>query len=195
MRALIVALALAACAAPARAEGGTQDAMAVLAPLMGCWRGAFESNAEIHDERCFEPMLGGRYVRDTHFVRPTAYSGETIYFADAATGTLAFIYFASDGGISRGGVRAEEGALVFDDQTYVGADGRVLRMRSRWTIESADRFVASTEVERDGAWRPWGRITYCASAGSTTVTRRITQKARLSPGLRSSGWMKPSWRR
>jgi hypothetical protein len=134
--------------------------MTPFAPLMGCWRGAFENNADIHDERCFEPMLGGRYVRDTHFVRPTTYSGETIYFVDAAAGALAFTYFASDGGMSRGRVRAEQGALVFDDQRYVGADGRALHMRSRWTIESPDRFVASTEVERDGAWAPWGRITY-----------------------------------
>lgn len=155
MRALALSLLLAACATSARAD----DAMAPFAPLMGCWRGAFEGNAEIHDERCFEPMLDGRYVRDTHFVRPTTYGGETIYFVDAAQGAFAFTYYASDGGMSSGAVRAEEGALVFDAHTYVGADGTTQRLRSRWTIER-DRFVAVSEREVDGVWQPWGRITY-----------------------------------
>lgn len=156
IRGLALSLLLAACATSARA----QDAMAPFAPLMGCWRGAFESNADIHDERCFEPMLGGRYVRDTHFVRPTPYGGETIYFYDTQMRVIGFTYYASDGGVSRGLMRSEQGALVFDAHTYVGADGATQRMRSRWGIEGQDRFVVTTEVEREGAWQPWGRITY-----------------------------------
>jgi hypothetical protein len=156
MRTLALALLLAVCVTSASAE----EAMAPFAPLIGCWRGAFESNAEIHDERCFEPMLGGRYVRDTHFVRPTTYGGETIYFADAQAGAVAFAYYASDGGISRGAMRAEQGELVFDAHVYIGADGATQRMRSRWSFLDADRFVVTTEIERDGAWRPWGRISY-----------------------------------
>ena len=156
MRALVFAVLLSACAMSARAD----DAMAPFAPLLGCWRGAFEGNDAIHDERCFEPMLGGRYVRDTHEVKPTDYRGETIYFLDVQRNALAFTYYASDGGMSSGLGHAQEGALVFEAHTYVGADGGTQRMRSRWTLEGADRFVATTEVERDGAWRPWGRITY-----------------------------------
>ncbi|MBL8548062.1 MAG: DUF1579 family protein [Hyphomonadaceae bacterium] len=156
MRALFLAVLLAGCATSARAD----DAMAPFAPLIGCWHGAFEGNAEIRDDRCFEPMLGGRYVRDTHAVQPTSYRGETIYFTDVARSALAFTYYSSDGGMSAGVWHAEEGALVFEPHTYVGADGATLRMRSRWTIESADRFVTTSEVERDGAWQPWGRITY-----------------------------------
>lgn len=163
MRALLAALLVSACVTSARAE----EPASAFAPLMGCWRGAFEGNGAIHDERCFEPMLGGRYVRDTHAVRPGDYSGETIYFFYPRSGALAFRYFASDGGGSAGVVRAEEGALVFDAHDYVGADGSTLRMRARWTLESADRYVATTEVERDGAWRPWGVITYVReSAGA-----------------------------
>ncbi len=141
--------------------------MAPFAPLLGCWRGAFEGSADIHDERCFEPMLGGRYVRDVHYVRPTTYSGETIYFFDAQRGSLAFAYYASDGGMSSGGVRAEPDVLVFDAQTYVGADGQTQQMRSRWVFDGADRFVATTEVERDGAWRPWGVIRYAREDART----------------------------
>jgi hypothetical protein len=156
MRALWLSLVLAACATSARAD----DAMAPFAPLIGCWRGAFDGNATIYDERCFEPMLGGRYVRDTHAVRPGDYAGETIYFANTPSGAVAFRYFASDGGGSAGVMRTEEGALVFDAHEYVGADGARLRMRSRWTVQDADHFVIVSEVERDGAWAPWGRIAY-----------------------------------
>jgi hypothetical protein len=157
MRAVLLSLLLAACATTsARAD----DAMAPFAPLLGCWSGAFEGNANIHDERCFETMLGGRYVRDTHAVRPTDYAGETIYFVQPQSGAVAFRYFASDGGGSSGMMRVEAGALVFDAHEYVGADGQSLRMRSRWTIEDAAHFVIQSEVERDGAWQPWGRIAY-----------------------------------
>lgn len=156
MRAPLLALLVAACATSARAE----DAMAPFAPLIGCWRGAFEGNDAIHDERCFEPMFGGRYVRDRHFVRPSDYAGESIYSVNAGRGTSAFTYYASDGGMSSGRWHAEEGALVFDAHTYVGADGETLQMRSRWVFDGADRYVATTEVERDGAWQPWGRIAY-----------------------------------
>lgn len=156
MRALFLSLLLAACATSARAD----DAMAPFAPWIGCWHGAFEGNENIHDERCFEPMLGGRYVRDTHEVKPTSYGGETIYFVDVERSALAFTYYASDGGMSTGLWHAEEGALVFDAHTYVGADGSTLRMRARWVTDGADRYVATTEVERDGSWQPWGRISY-----------------------------------
>ena len=105
-------------------------------------------------------MLGERYVRDTHAVRPGDYQGETIYFVQPRSGAVAFRYFASDGGGSSGVMHAEADALVFDAHEYVGADGQILRMRSRWTIEDAQHFVIATEVERDGAWQPWGRIVY-----------------------------------
>lgn len=156
MRASLLALALCACATSARAE----DPVGAFGPLIGCWRGAFEGNDTIHDERCFEPMLGGRYVRDTHEVQPTEYRGETIYFFDVRQGAPAFTYYAADGGMSAGLWHAEQAALVFEAHDYVGADGSTLRMRARWVVEGADRYVATTEVEREGRWQPWGRIIY-----------------------------------
>lgn len=134
--------------------------MASLAPLIGCWRGAFEGVADIHDERCFEPMLGGAYMRDVHAVRPTDYAGETIYYFDATARMLAFTYYASNGGISRGVVVAEGGALVFPPHTFVGADGSEHRLRSVWRFDGPDRFVVESERQEGGIWRPFGRITY-----------------------------------
>ena len=156
MRALLLALAMSVCATSAYAE----DPGRVFAPLMGCWRGAFDGNADMRDRRCFERVFDGRYVRDTHTVRPGDYGGETIYFFDVQQQTIAFTYYASDGGMSSGHARTEQGAIVFDAHTYVGADGQTMHMRARWTLEGADRFVATTEVERDGAWQPFRRITY-----------------------------------
>ncbi len=156
MRALLLALALSVCATNAHAE----DPGRTFAPLIGCWRGTFEGNAAMRDTRCFERVFNGRYVRDTHNVRPGAYGGETMYFFDVPQQALAFTYYASDGGMSSGLARMEQGAFVFDAHTYIGPDGQTMRMRARWTLESADRFVATTEVERDGVWQRFGRITY-----------------------------------
>lgn len=163
MRALLCALALAACATPALAD----DHLAPLAPLIGCWRGAFEGQPNITDERCFQPMLGGSYVRDTHAVRPTEYVGESVYFYDAAAQRLAFTYYAGGGGMSSGDVRSEGGALVFDPYTFVNADGTTLHLRGTWRFESADRYVATSEIEEGGQWRPFMRITYVRAPGLT----------------------------
>lgn len=134
--------------------------MAPLAPLLGCWRGEFEGAADVHDERCFTPMLGGTYVRDVHSVRPTDYSGETIYAYDPIAAALTYSYFASDGGGIRSAVAQHGNTFVFAPADYVGADGARQRLRSTWRIDGPDRFVATTEREIDGAWQVFMRIAY-----------------------------------
>lgn len=156
MRALLLALALGVCATNAYAE----DPGRTFAPLIGCWRGTFEGNTEMRDTRCFDRVFDGRYVRDTHRVRPGSYGGETMYAFDVQQQAITFTYYASDGGMSTGRARVERGAFVFDEHTYVGADGQTMRMRARWAMEGVERFVATTEVERDGVWQQWGRIAY-----------------------------------
>lgn len=132
--------------------------MGAFAPLMGCWRGAFEGQPDIHDERCFEPL--GMHVVDRHFVRPTSYAGETTYHLDDGTGAIVFAYASNDGGRSNGALELRDGALDFPAHEHVSADGRRQRLRSTWTMEGADRFVVVSEREEGGAWQPWGRITY-----------------------------------
>ena len=153
IRALVLALALAACAAPARG----QPAAEAFAPLMGCWRGEFENQPDIHDERCFQTL--GEHVVDTHAVRPTTYAGETTYHLDETSREIVFAYASNDGGRSNGSVRLENGAYVFPAHTHRSSDGTESRMRSTWTME-ADRLVMASEVEEAGAWRPFMRITY-----------------------------------
>jgi len=152
MRALLVALMLAACAAPARAP--TAEAFA---PLIGCWRGVFANVPDVYDERCFERL--GAHVADTHAVRPTTYSGETTYHDDDAGGII-FAYAASDGGRSNGVLRAEGARFVIAAHTHIGGDGTLYRLRGVWTLETPDRLVMASEREEGGVWRPYMRITY-----------------------------------
>ena len=154
IRALALALALAACAAPAR----EQTAASAFAPLIGCWRGEFERQPDIHDERCFQTL--GAHVVDTHAVRPTTYAGETTYHLDETSGEIVFAYASNDGGRSNGSVRIGEARYIFAPHTHRGGDGQELRLRSTWTLHGADRFVMLTEREEQGAWRPFMHVTY-----------------------------------
>lgn len=115
MRAVLLALVLGACAASAPA-----DPMAPLQPLMGCWRGVFPDQPDIHDERCFEAL--GPHVVDRHYVRPTTYGGDTTYHYDDAQNEVIWAYAANDGGRSNGVVTAWRCACV--SATHVLQRGR-----------------------------------------------------------------------
>jgi hypothetical protein len=156
MRALLIALAMAACAAPAPRA---REAGEVMAPLIGCWRGAFDGNPDIVDERCFS-VLDGRHVVDQHAVRPTDYSGETTYHLDESSGRIVFAYAASDGGRSNGELAPIDHGFAFPAHTFRAADGAELRLRSTWRLDGADSFVVESEREENGAWRPFMRIRY-----------------------------------
>lgn len=160
MRALMIALALTACAAP---PARMREAAEVMAPLIGCWRGAFDGNPDIVDERCFS-VLDGRHVVDAHAVRPTDYSGETTYHLDESSGRIVFAYASSDGGRSNGELAPTENGFAFPAHTFRAADGATLSLRSVWRLEGADTFVAESEREENGAWRPFMRIRYLRAA-------------------------------
>ena len=153
MRALALALLLAACAA---SDARMPEAAEVMAPLVGCWRGTFDNDPNIVDERCFT-VLDGRHVVDTHTVQPTEYSGETTYHLDEASGRIVFAYASSAGGRSNGEVAPVEDGFAFPAHAFRGADGAE---RSAWRFESADSFLMETEQEEAGTWRPFMRIHY-----------------------------------
>jgi hypothetical protein len=158
IRALAAALALTACASAAVAE---EEQLELLGFLHGCWIGTFEGAQELRDERCFQPMLGGRFLRDTHTVVGTGYGGETIYAWNAQAERIEATYYASDGGLMTGRVAAEnDGFLWLRDGRYVGPDGRLQHLRSRWIRSGEGGFTVETEREEDGAWVMLMRITY-----------------------------------
>lgn len=156
MRAFLAGLALLVSAPSAIA----QERLAPLAFLHGCWIGTFEGPQQLRDERCFATTLDGHLLRDRHSVMGTGYHGETTYFWNAETQRIEVLYVANDGGLMTGRVVEEGGSLWVRDAHYVGADGQVLSLRSRWQQEGADAFVVVTEREENGAWSPFMRIAY-----------------------------------
>ncbi|GAM99590.1 hypothetical protein U91I_03244 [alpha proteobacterium U9-1i] len=159
MRALLAALALAGCASVARAD----EPLAAMAFFEGCWVGAFEGAGELRDARCFSPMQGGKQWRDTHEVVGTGYGGETIYAWDADAGRIDIAYYANDGGLMRGAATSNAAGFDVSDARYVGADGSVQRLRSRY-VRTTQGFETITEREEGGVWRPFMRIAYTRRA-------------------------------
>lgn len=157
IRGVLCALALAAYATPARAD---EDHLAPLAFLNGCWDGTFDGPQHLRDERCFTTILNGHAVRDAHNVLGTGYGGETTYVWNAETQRIEVSYVANDGGLMTGRVeQGADGALVFLDSRYIGADGHILLLRSRWERQG-EGFAVVTEEQLNGAWRPMMRISY-----------------------------------
>jgi hypothetical protein len=164
----IGALALSAVAMTVAGLAQADDRpVASMSFFQGCWHGVFAGSDAVTDERCFAPMLDGRFVRDTHVVHggENAYSGETVYYMDAATHRLAFTYYASDGGIARGYADADLHGIAFPPGQWIGADGQTLIMRATWREDGPNRYVAISEIEEDGHWREHLRITYTRTPG------------------------------
>ena len=156
---LTATLASIAPASSAPANRTTQ--LEPLAFLAGhCWSGPF-ADGKATDEHCFEWMYDGRFLRDRHIVRGGAkpYRGETLYYWDAAEKVVAYIYFNSDGGVSRGTVKAEGDSLVFPSERY--SDGGATReFGTTWRREADDRYVAVTRELKSGQWQEAWRVDF-----------------------------------
>lgn len=101
------------------AQGGAAFAQApqqpgdVFAGLTGsCWRSQMDADAT--DTHCFEAMVGGKAVTDTHKVRnaknEVVYEGVSVYLLDQPSGTVVYEYFYSPGAVMKG-----YGARVLDE--------------------------------------------------------------------------------
>jgi uncharacterized protein YndB with AHSA1/START domain len=138
---ITVAAALALAAEPPPLREGLEP----LAFLVGhCWQGTFERTGE-RDTHCFEPVYGGQHIRDRHEVTGGSgtYAGETFYSVQAP-GEVAFTYFNSLGGVSRGTMRGEPGRLNFGDEHYRGADGREILISVAWRQVGDDAYEVIT---------------------------------------------------
>ncbi|HEY4646414.1 MAG TPA: hypothetical protein VIH25_09050 [Steroidobacteraceae bacterium] len=132
-----------------------------LAFLAGyCWGGPF-ADGKATDEHCYEWMYGGRFLRDRHIVRggEKPYRGETIFFWDGAENAVGYIYFNSDGGVSRGILKVEGEALLFPAERYT--EGSTTREFSTTLVrENADSYYTSTRELKDGKWQEAWRVAY-----------------------------------
>jgi hypothetical protein len=137
-----------------------QPALQPLAFLVGsCWSGTQPKGTV--DTHCFSPVYGGYYIRDVHEVTGAAkpYAGESLYHWDATQKQVRFTYYNSIGGVSMGTMQAEEGRLVFPE-SYESKDGKRIEMRSVWTREGADTFVAKTDVKTGESWKEQFRVVF-----------------------------------
>jgi uncharacterized protein YndB with AHSA1/START domain len=137
---LMTVLALAASLQAPAAEP-----LAPLSFLVGhCWQAEFPNGAR--DTHCFEPVYGGRFIRDRHEVTG-GYAGETLYAWDAAANAVTYTYWSNRGGLSRGTMRAQGGLLDFGDEVHRGTDGRETRIATRWRQVDADSYEVTTSSD------------------------------------------------
>ena len=137
-----------------------QPALQPLAFLVGsCWSGT-QPQGTI-DTHCFSPVYGGYYLRDVHEVTgaPKPYAGETLYHWDARQKQVRYTYYNSIGGVSVGTMQVEDGRLVFPE-SHESKDGKRIEMRSVWTQDGADTFVAKTDMKTGETWTEQFRVVF-----------------------------------
>ena len=142
------------------ASAETDPALRPMAFLAGhCWKGTFPDGTQT-DEHCFSWIHGGKALRDTHTVRTPGradYTGDTTYFVDLAARRVDYVYVENHGGISRGSMTSEPGALVFPDAVYIDADGP-MTYRARWTLKGDDAYEAWSEARDKDGWKTMFRM-------------------------------------
>jgi hypothetical protein len=156
----LFALGTALSVSPAAVRSETAAALRPMAFLAGhCWKGSF-ANGRQTDEHCFAWLLDGQALRDTHTVRTPGqpdYVGDTTYYVDPATRRVNFVYVENHGGISRGSMVSEPGALVFPDAEYLDGDGP-MTYRARWTPQGDDAYEAWSEAKEKDGWKTMFRM-------------------------------------
>jgi hypothetical protein len=123
-----------------------------------CWKGAFPDGKQV-DEHCFEWVYDRQFLRDRHTVvgGSAPYGGETIYYFDAASKAVHYLYINVLGGHSRGTMTVQDGALVFPEESY--SDGKQQRTyRSTWRRDGDATYLVLTEVKTPQGWTEAWRV-------------------------------------
>jgi hypothetical protein len=123
-----------------------------------CWKGTFPDGKRT-DEHCFEWIYGEQFLRDRHTVAGGAapYGGETIYYFDAPSKTVHYLYINMLGGASRGTVAVKDGGLMFPEDKY--SDGKQEQTyRSSWRRDGGDAYFVLTEIKVPDGWKEAWRI-------------------------------------
>jgi hypothetical protein len=144
---------------PVLAAADTADHYQPMDYLAGvCWKGELPAQGKVTqtDQHCFT-WAYGHFVRDRHVVhssdgRPD-YLGETLYFWDAPSQQVRYLYVETDGGHSEGSVSFAGADLVFPDTEY-SDEGKKLTYRSRWLRSGDAAYDVVTEFKQpDGSWK------------------------------------------
>lgn len=183
MRRFFLPLLLAAGSASA----GPIDALQPMSFLAGhCWKGSIPATAST-DEHCFEWVLNGHVMRDTHVVRTAGkpdYRGETTYYWSPIANSIEYLYLESSGGMSRGTMDTVANTLYFapaQDAAEAASNG-VVTYRMRWAPSGARAFDAWAEKRGpDGSWQTMFKMTMTKSGPAGKVKKaaaRAKKKAR-----------------
>lgn len=154
--AILLGLAFAPSAAPAALAPG----LAPFAFFAGsCWRATFP-DGRMTDTHCFTAVYGGHFLRDRHVVAgaPAAYLGETLYRWDNAAGAIRYDYYSSDGSHSGGTARPAGDAIGFVEEVQGAGHDGATTIRSTWTRDGADAYVALAEAPQGAGWRTLWRM-------------------------------------
>lgn len=80
------------------------------------------------------------------------YGGETVYYFDAPTQTVHYLYINVQGGNSRGTVADRDRSLVFPEESF--NDGKQQQtFRSRWRRDGDDAYLVLTESKTPDVWK------------------------------------------
>ena len=134
-----------------------------LRSLIGfCWTAEIEAEEKdlstSFNTHCFEPMLGGEFIRDRHSFSNALgapVDGESIYKL-ALEGEVTITNLSAVGGIKTAL------AKVVDDMTliYHDGDGSRQKNRSRLVLSSPDSYVLITEELKRSEWHELKRIEF-----------------------------------
>jgi hypothetical protein len=157
-------LAIALCGTTLHATSPAPiDALKPMAFLAdSCWKGTFPDGKKT-DEHCFAWVYGGKYIRDNHTVRAEGkpdYLGESIYYFDAATRKVSYLYFENSGGYMQGSAELEPDKFVFPETQYVSA-AFTMRIRAKWTRIDANTYEVDNETpDKTGKWVSYSKMKF-----------------------------------
>ena len=135
-----------------------------------CWAGDFP-NGMGRDTHCFEPVYGGKFVRDRHELHGKGpdYAGESVYAWDPKQQHIVFWYWSSDGDIDQGSVEPVADGLNFPERHLTRP--KDLIMRTHWHRIDADRYEAINERKNGDTWQTEWKVEYrrVANAGDAAA--------------------------
>jgi hypothetical protein len=159
MRPRILTVAVCCSLLCARAWGQVREPLKPMEFLVGsCWTGSFANGST--NTHCFEPMFGGKFIRDRHEVNGAKqpYGGESVYGWDPVRKKVVYTYWASDGGMSSGELQPGTGEeLVFHD-SYVSESG-AMSLKVVWTRRGPDAYDVWAARKSGDQWRDMWRMT------------------------------------
>lgn len=163
------------------------EALQPLSFLAGhCWKGSIPATAST-DEHCFEWVLGGTVLRETHVVRTEGkpdYRGETTYFYSPLSRSVEYLYLENNGGVSRGLMETVANTLAFPPAENVPGEPNAV-YRVRWTPSGNNSYDSWAEKKgSDGSWQTMFKMTMMKTKAAPKAKAKAKAKKRAKARAR-----------